>query len=191
MTRRSDPRDSFPPQPGRGPLPDRERICDHPECVGEGLFRAPKAPDNLRSYFWFCLDHVREYNAAWNYCGSMSAEEIDAHLRRDTVWDRPSWPLGAIEAGRRSDKAAFEDPLGVFAAGRNGRRRTSDKADPLAQHYRTMELVPPVSLTVLKARYKELVKRLHPDRNGGDRKSEERLKAINEAYAALKKAAAL
>ncbi|MFO1060844.1 MAG: DnaJ domain-containing protein, partial [Dongiaceae bacterium] len=35
-------------------------------------------------------------------------------------------------------------------------------------------------------RYKSLVKRLHPDANGGDKAAEERLKHINLAYSTLK-----
>ena len=50
-----------------------------------------------------------------------------------------------------------------------------------------MDFEPPLNLTSLKARYKELVKLNHPDANGGDKMAEERLKDINEAYATLKK----
>jgi len=191
MTRQTDTRGTNRGSSGQ-PRPEGvNRFCDHPECLCEGLFRAPRAPDSLKTYYWFCLEHVREYNAAWNYCANMTVEEMDAHVRRDTVWERPSWSLGLLGAGRRPEKMEFDDPIGVFNAEQARQRADFDSADPMARHYRTLDLRPPVTLTALKSRYKELGKRLHPDRNGGDRKAEERLKAINEAYSALKKAAAL
>ncbi len=52
-----------------------------------------------------------------------------------------------------------------------------------------LEVEPPITKERVKARYKALVKRHHPDANGGDKTSEERLKKINEAYSTLKAAA--
>jgi DnaJ-domain-containing protein 1 len=78
-----------------GPQP---RSCDHPGCDGSGEYPAPRAPDRLRDYYWFCLEHVREYNKAWNFCQGMNEQEIDAMVRADTCWQRPSWPLGGWRA---------------------------------------------------------------------------------------------
>jgi len=39
---------------------------------------------------------------------------------------------------------------------------------------------------VIKARYKNLVKRLHPDANSGDRSNEDKLREIIRAYNYLK-----
>ena len=172
------------------------RVCDHPDCQAEGEHRAPMSPQQLRKYYWFCLEHVREYNAAWNYCAGMSMEEIDEAVRDDVVWGRPTWPMGLMRSGNRTNPENFEDPIGVFEAGDEaGERARRERAQRAAmrgakgKHYRILHLKPPVSLTALKARYKELAKRLHPDLNGGDKDAEERLKEINEAYAALKKVA--
>ena len=44
------------------------------------------------------------------------------------------------------------------------------------------------TLHEIKARYKELVKRFHPDANGGDRGAEERLKQVIKAYGVLRAA---
>ena len=172
------------------------RLCDHPECNAEGAHKAPKSRENLRDYYWFCLEHVREYNAAWNYCADMSADEIDGLIREDVTWGRPTWPMGMMGARKAYEDQVFDDPLGAFEAaqesaerayGEQRRRRATNTAD--APHYRVMQLRPPVTLTALKARYKELAKRLHPDVNGGDKVAEERLKEINQAYTALKKTA--
>ncbi|MEK9662807.1 MAG: hypothetical protein VW644_13950, partial [Alphaproteobacteria bacterium] len=67
------------------------RTCDHPECDAAGEHRAPRSRDALRSYFWFCLDHVRKYNKAWNYYADMSDTEVEAERRKDTFWHRPTW----------------------------------------------------------------------------------------------------
>ncbi|MDJ0683941.1 MAG: J domain-containing protein [Alphaproteobacteria bacterium] len=183
------------------------RMCDHPECSEEGLHRAPMSPDRLREYFWFCLAHVREYNKAWNYCADMSTEEVEDAVRNDVTWGRPTWPLGMMsrQDQRNANRAhpfqeqPFDDPLRTFGgtfggpSGRSDRdKRRAGGEKPrvrgaMARHYRVLRLRPPVSLTALKARYKELAKRLHPDVNGGDKEAEERLKEINAAYAALKK----
>ena len=44
--------------------------------------------------------------------------------------------------------------------------------------------------TILRRRYSELVRRYHPDRNGGDRQHEGRLQQVVEAYQMLRKARA-
>jgi len=174
------------------------RGCDHPDCGEPGEFRAPKARDRLDEYHWFCLDHVREYNKAWNYYAGMSQAEVEAETRKDTTWQRPTWPLGARAGGYRRfvrSTTSIHDGFGFFDDGDDeqalrhaharaaGFHPASDEARALA----TMNFEPPLNLTRLKARYKELVKLNHPDANGGDKLAEERLKEINEAYATLKK----
>jgi curved DNA-binding protein CbpA len=164
----------------------RARLCDHPGCAGAGEFRAPLARDRLDQYYWFCLDHVREYNAAWNYYAGMSEDEIEREIRRDIVGQRPSWPLGA-RVGRVHWK--IRDHLGLFgedeAPEREVRRRPETKEEAAL---RLFELETPFTLVRLKARYKELVKLHHPDAHGGDKAAEERLKLVNQAYSTLKEA---
>ena len=70
------------------------RSCDHPGCIAGGEYRAPKSRLDLHDYYWFCLEHVRAYNSAWNYYVGMSDAEIEAEIRHDTVWQRPTWRLG-------------------------------------------------------------------------------------------------
>src|SRR5271169_3382390 len=110
------------------------RVCDHPACEAGGDFRAPKSRLELRDYYWFCLDHVRAYNAAWNYYAGMSDTEIEAEIRSDTVWQRPSWRLGDRHGPGYA--ARVRDPLGVFSGGPEGagerRRRNGDETrDPV------------------------------------------------------------
>jgi hypothetical protein len=167
------------------------RSCDHPGCLAGGDFRAPKSRLDVHSYYWFCLDHVRAYNSAWNYYAGMSDGEIEAEIRHDTVWQRPTWRLGARHGPGYADR--IRDYFGVFTGpgspgergGKSGeavRRVLSAREQALA----VFEMEPPFTLVRLKARYKALVKLHHPDAHGGDRAAEEKLKIINQAYATLK-----
>ncbi len=156
-----------------------------------GDYRAPKSRAHLREYWWFCLEHVRAYNAAWDYYKGMSPAQIEAELRRDTAWQRPSWPLGRLGAADW-EQEMLRDPLHVLAAGRLRRHGADRRAhahqvptelrEPLA----TLGLSWPLTLDALKIRYKELAKANHPDANGGDRAAEERFKVMALAYAALR-----
>jgi hypothetical protein len=169
------------------------RLCDHPGCLAGGDFPAPKSRQELRRYYWFCLEHVRAYNLAWNYYAGMSDREIEAEIRHDTVWQRPSWRLGVRHGPLYG--ARLRDPLGAFdadGAGAEARdRRRRDGAGGRARSEReralaVFDLEPPFTLATLKARYKVLVKQHHPDANGGDKAAEEQLKLVNQAYAVLK-----
>jgi hypothetical protein len=153
--------------------------------------RAPCDRDRLNEFYWFCIEHAREYNKAWNYCAGMTEQDIEEAIRQDTVWRRPTWPLNgaAAEARRKFEAGGFTDAFGfkeAFRANSDDVRGGTQGGPGEFQAMRTMELRPPLTLTRLKARYKELVKQLHPDANGGDRAAEDRLKDINEAYATLK-----
>ena len=90
--------------------------CDVPGCAQPGEYRAPKSRAGLREFHWFCLEHVRAYNASWDYYKGMSAGEIEAQLRADTSWQRPTWPLGQLGHTARMDEA-LENELHAFAFG--------------------------------------------------------------------------
>ena len=74
----------------------RPIICDHEKCNNIGEFRAPKSRSELNNYYYFCLKHVSEYNKSWDFYRGLSVDEIELSMRKDTVWDRPSWPLKGI-----------------------------------------------------------------------------------------------
>jgi hypothetical protein len=163
-------------------------VCAAPGCRAGASHKAPKSRDELDRYVWFCLDHVRAYNAAWDYYAGMDESEIEAHRRQDVTWRRPTWPLGARQGrGEEGWGVLFEDPFGLLGelAGQGGapmpkpRTRSGAALDVLG-------LEAPVTADDVKARYIELAKRLHPDANGGDKTAEERLKLVNEAYATWK-----
>jgi hypothetical protein len=175
-----------------GTREDPSRPCSMPGCSASGEHRAPRSRDNLGEFYWFCLEHVREYNKSWNYCRGMSENQIEREIRDDTVWRRPTWPLGSkTAAAQRQFEAEWRAHGFGFASDREGPDQ-SGQDGPAAgtaeqQALRRMDLIPPVNLTQLKARYKELVKQFHPDANGGDKAAEERLKDINDAYTTLRR----
>jgi hypothetical protein len=164
-----------------------QRRCDHPGCAQEGEFRAPQARDRLNDYYWFCLDHVREYNAAWNYYAGMSADEIEAETRKDTTWQRPTWPLG-LQGAKRPFHFTVHDPFDLMDKDKeDARARAARPPTPEEEALAVLELTAPVTPAQVKARYKEMVKLHHPDANNGDKGAEERFKRINQAYNTLRK----
>ncbi len=175
-----------------------QRGCDYPACRGHGEYRAPKSRDRLNEYYWFCLDHVRAYNKAWDYFADMSEAEIDAHIRRAAVWDRPTWSPGkdafsqVYEEVRRTvfeDFAAFEEEAASRAQAERERERWRQHTPtPELEALACLDLEPPVDFAAVKARYRKLAKKHHPDINGGCKKAEEKLKLINRAYTVLKAA---
>ncbi len=174
------------------PDPDAPgRTCDLPGCGELAGYRAPKSRSTLNDYYWFCLEHVRAYNGKWDYYKGMTPGQIEAQIRADTAWQRPTWPLGRLGAGT-VDEEVIRDPLGVLSAGgMRGGKRTAPPRDEaphaLREPLTTLGLDWPVSLDEAKSRYKELAKLHHPDANNGSRDAEERLKTINLAYSTLRR----
>jgi hypothetical protein len=184
MSRRAPRARAYAPDPA---APGRS--CDMPGCEALGEYRAPKSRRHLNDYHWFCLEHVRAYNSTWDYYKGMSPGEIEAQLRSDTSWQRPSWPLGRLGSASAWDEQLVRDPMRLLAAGRvkRGASRAPEHTPPeLREPLATLGLSWPTTLAAVKTRYKELTKRHHPDANGGDRAAEERLKTINLAYAAVR-----
>ena len=166
------------------------RRCEWSECEGIGVHRAPKSRDDLKTFRWFCLEHAREYNRAWNYYDGMSDQEVEADMRRDIVWHRPTWPLGNSPETLDPNGlgfSGFDDPLGIFE-GQNGHRFSSAEARDLgldAEQRHAMAVLGvegPFNVEIVKTRYKALVKRHHPDANGDDGASDDKIKEINQAY---------
>lgn len=165
-----------------------QRVCEAAGCRLHGEYRAPFARDRLDQYRWFCLEHVRDYNKKWDYFAGLDATEIEEHIRADTTWRRPVWPLG----GRRNGGTRIHDPLGLREeAGLDEKPAPKlDGSEQLTPAERNamgvLELSWPTTRADVKSRYKQLVKIHHPDANGGARHAEEKLKEINLAYSTLR-----
>ena len=175
--------------------PDTQ-FCQWPGCPDIGEHRAPYSRQKLDKDRWFCLDHIRQYNRSWNYYDGMSDEEVETDVRRDTTWNRPSWPLGAEKNFRNNGEGIRIDDFGAF--GDPGDPKFADEAaeeqafqsrlkpgSPAGLALAVFDLKSPVTLAEIKDRYKALVKRHHPDANGGDKGAEEKFKQISQAYQTL------
>ena len=136
----------------------------------------------LNDYYWFCLDHVRDYNRAWNYFSGLTPEEVEMLVREDTVWQRPTWRYAGGQS-RHEKGPRMNDPFGFFGED-EPKAAAPDTEENKALV--TLGLAPGVTFEEVRRRYRVLVKTHHPDANGGDKAAEERLKIINRAYATLK-----
>lgn len=161
--------------------------CDMPGCDAHGDYRAPK-DRGLREYYRFCLDHVREYNAAWNFFAGMSDNEMQDAAVNSLYGDRPTWRYdvdGMAETLRRKAWQTYHFTDKEPPRAESARRKIEEKT-PEAEALLVLGLEPPVTLEDIKLRYKMLVKKYHPDLNAGCKDSEELLKSVNMAYTILK-----
>lgn len=189
----------------RQPVKKATRVCESPGCGAAGEHRAPKSRTSLNEYYWFCVNHVREYNLSWDYFKGMSSDEVDAYQRAASVGLRPTWKLGERSAGPNPKlqfyfRGAYIDPSLVFNDGpktapgedRDGNRKVNEEKSERKRSkmqmaaLETLHLEPDATLQDVKTRFKELVKRFHPDANGGDRGAEERLRQVIKAYGQLR-----
>lgn len=182
------------------------RVCEHPTCREPGEFRAPgyrpNGFDGPGEWRWFCLEHVREFNAGYDWFEGMSADEILEAQRPASGWrtESPTFrATGAVDGMPRW--ADFDDPLDAISARAGGIRNRARRQAEMAMDGRfsreeaealeTMGLGSDIDRQRLRRRYSELVRRYHPDRNGGDRQYESRLNRVVEAYQTLRKSAAI
>jgi hypothetical protein len=181
--------------------------CEWPNCAQSATHRAPKGRNREREYWRFCLDHVRVYNQSYNFFAGMSDDAVARYQKDAVTGHLPTWKIGMIGgAGAGRSKAGAgrfhaeglgpDDPFDVlreFGGARAGaaqsraeaERRTLRNAERKALH--ALGLEEGAERSGIKARFKVLVKRHHPDANGGDRTSEDKLREIIEAYNYLKK----
>lgn len=185
------------------------RRCDWANCDEAGEFRAPgnrqSSFDGPGDYRWFCLDHVRQFNAGYDFFHGMTTQEILRAHSPISGWEQQSRafsPNGGIDSPPRW--ADFADPLDAISARARDRRskggaragNVSGRADgrPVTPDERraldVLRLPLDADRKALRTRYSELVRRYHPDRNGGDRSLEHRLRDVVEAYQLLRRAAA-
>jgi DnaJ-domain-containing protein 1 len=181
------------PRGRRGMTGEQEtstRLCDHEGCREAGKFRAPKAPDVLDDFYWFCRDHVREYNAKWNFYEGKTEAEMNAQNTEDKVWERRTkgWRDPEAKAWAR---LGIEDPhqvLGENATRNPGKKAGGGRKLPPTER-RALEILEAEdtwSKAEIRKAYKALIKVLHPDMNGGDRSQEEQLQHVVWAWDQLK-----
>jgi hypothetical protein len=174
-----------------------ERPCDHAGCRLAATARAPKSRELVNDHYWFCQAHAAEYNRNWNFFAGMSEGEIRARQTQEqTTGGRPTWSFKAGPGNREqaASRGGFTDAFGFFGAAQRAR-----EADDKAAYDRRIGKLERVALAdldldasagsaTIRARYTELVKRCHPDANGGDRSAEHKLQRVIKAYKTLQKA---
>ncbi len=172
--------------------------CEWTGCANAATHRAPKGRGKEHEYWRFCLDHVREYNHSYNFFAGMSDDAVARYQKDAITGHRPTWKMGTGGRSARERMSGFEatDPFGFGQEfGASGRRRaeqqrvetrTVHNAARKALH--TLSLEEDATRAEIKARFKTLVKRHHPDANGGSTASEDKLREIIEAYNYLKSA---
>jgi hypothetical protein len=169
--------------------------CAVPGCGAPGEFKAPLEPANFDgpgSWRFLCLDHVREHNAKYNFFTGMSPEEITAAQSPLAGWDRPSRRFAANGADPPPRWSDFADPLDAISSRfRLNRDRMPSRFTRAEQRALTvLGLGEDTELHAIRQRYSMLVRRYHPDKNGGDRSHEQRLREVIEAWQLLRKSAA-
>jgi curved DNA-binding protein CbpA len=179
--------------------PDKDRLrppefpaCEWAGCRDDGTHRAPKGRDRDGEYFHFCIDHVREYNRGYNYFEGMTDDDVISYQKSALTGHRPTWSLGLNRlrghhgaATRAAAEDGFADPFGAFSD-----EEPAPQRKPIRNAERkalsTLGLDETAEGPEIKARYKTLVKRHHPDANGGAKSAEEKLREIIQAYSYLK-----
>jgi hypothetical protein len=177
-----------------------EKPCDWPECRKAGAARAPKSREHLNEHYWFCQAHAAEYNKNWDFFAGMTDAEQRAAYEARATGERPTW---AFNASRQSREAAafaskmgtgkgYKDGFGLFgdrqggasgvAAAPDGRHLGKLERRALAE----LDLGDGADAGTIRMRYLDLVKRCHPDSNGGDRSTEDKLQRVLKAYKVLR-----
>ena len=142
------------------------RMCDRHGCSNPGDRPAPKSPNSPERWY-FCLSHVTEYNARWDYFEGLSAE--DAAKR---------------EADERRDAGGFQDPKHYGWGGSGDGSRSRDEVRALD----LFELEYDADFDAVKMAWKREAKSCHPDVKPGDADAAKRFQAVQAAYEVLRSA---
>lgn len=171
--------------------------CEWAGCKAKATHRAPKGRGREKDYWRYCLDHVRQYNQNYNFFAGMNDQEVASYQKDALTGHRPTWKMGTGKRGAgKSGLDEVGDPFGMgqeFGA-QGARPETKPKVERRAIHNVERKALETLGLDVdataveVKARFKLLVKRHHPDANGGDKSSEDRLVEVIQAYNYLKSA---
>lgn len=145
---------------------DARRTCDHPGCTKKGEFRAPK-DRSLKDYYWFCLEHVQDYNSEWNYYEGISAEAPEENEAADMHFKN----FTNVKYNFMGDFDNYNNDFSFLY--------TKEEL----KFFQTLEIKPgEANLALIKKQYKKLAKKYHPDLNQSDKSMEEKFKNLSTAY---------
>lgn len=183
-----------------------EKPCDHPDCPRPATARAPRSRERLHEFYNFCQPHAAEYNKGWNFYAGMSEGEIRARYEDELMTGgRPTWQMKAgrfsreaaafaakFGTGRNSGAGRWSDPFAMFGQDHQGRAPDSPETAHIGRLERQaladLDLEPGADKALIRARYHALLKRCHPDHNGGDRSAEDKLQRVIRAWKVLTRA---
>ena len=180
----------------KDPVKPQSKIkpCEMPGCPGEGTFRAPR-DRSLENHYWFCQDHITEYNRAWNFFDGMNQKEVEDQILKSMFGDRPTWRYDADGMAEENLRRQAWEFHGTGSADDTSSRawqeyqERGNKIDSGSAEFEALAifgLEPPLNLETIKARYKVLAKKYHPDLNQNNPNAEEQLKKVNMSYTVLK-----
>ena len=165
-----------------------ENICEWSNCKESGKFKAPIEKDNSKEYKWLCEEHIKLFNKNWNYFDGMSQQEIENFLKSDLTWHRPTQTFGSSDNffnilwnNALSDKFNLFKEEKIFNSLSNKKLSEKDK-----DAFRIMGLKFDADWSIIQKKFKTLVKKLHPDKNSGNKQFEDKLKKVTLAYSHLK-----
>ena len=175
-----------------------QKRCEHPGCLTVGTAKAPKSRERMEEHYWFCQPHAAEYNKSWDFFSGMSEDQIDRSRQFSASGDRPTWQFRASKYSREAASFAagagrgFADPLGVFKAAQKRPAEPAESDRRLGRLERLaladLDLTEEATGPQIRTRYTELIKRCHPDSNGGDRSAENKLQKVLKAFKTLRQA---
>ncbi|MGR3433718.1 MAG: DnaJ domain-containing protein [Shimia sp.] len=174
-----------------GAFETSQRVCDYPGCNAQAQYRAPKSPDVLDDYWWFCKEHVREYNLKWNFFEGTTEEEMAEQIERSRVGDRETKPFKQSAEERAWARLGIDDAhqvLGGNATQNPGKSVTGTRKLPPTER-RAVEILEARdhwTKAEIRKSYKALIKVLHPDMNDGDRSQEDQLQEVRWAWDQIK-----
>jgi len=170
------------------------KMCDNTNCKDKGEYKAPKSRLNLNQYYFFCLRHIQEYNKSWDFYRGLSIDQIELSMRKDIVWDRPSWPLkGKPNKTMEQLNDLLANDFSLFEKEKDIRDFLKNKlidenlSNIESKSVKILGLKMPISVDEIKKKYKKLVKIFHPDVSANNKESEKKFKEITEAYKILLK----
>ncbi len=170
------------------------KACDVPGCECDGEYKAPKS-NKLNEYYNFCLGHVQDYNSEWDYFDGLPQSAVETQIYNDMLWDRPTWEMvpGQFDLERLQrrvyEKLDFGEDISFDTSSEKKEQKRTGFSMPTPERdaFRLMGLEPPLVWEEIKARYRVLAKKYHPDIHGGNNlEAEEKIKEINLAYSVLK-----
>jgi hypothetical protein len=163
--------------------------CAYPGCEDAGEYPAPRDPRNIYDRQYYCLRHIKEFNARWNGLNGFSPQEIFSMQHGGATWNRPTWKMGvgtkSFTAAKATMGMGVKDPFKLFEELQQQQVAPQPETSTLPPDVREacaeLGLTPPLTAAAVRKRYHKLAKEHHPDLNKSA-ESADKIKRVNAAY---------